>query len=94
MPHLLLSFRPHADHTRIQYVYDGTTDFVHPTVLTTSPLTFVYEHMTVLRTRELLEDLMPVIYGYGSRNSEDKRSEGAKNIEKRHNDPRYRGIGH
>lgn len=49
---------------------------------------------TVLRCRELLEDLMPVIFGCGSRNAEYVRSEAEKNMLRRHKDLRYRGVGH
>jgi hypothetical protein len=54
----------------------------------------VQDGIFVLRCRELLEDLMPVCFGYASRNSEAQRIEAAKNLERRHNDLRYRGIGH
>ena len=48
----------------------------------------------VLRCRELLEDLMPVIFGCASRNAETHRQEASYNIERRHANPRYRGVGH
>jgi len=41
-----------------------------------------------------MEDLMPVIFGCGSRNGEVQRIEAHNNIVRRHQDLRYRGVGH
>jgi hypothetical protein len=54
----------------------------------------VQDGIFVLRCRELLEDLMPVVFGCGSRNAEYTRSKSSFSMSLRHQDPCYRGIGH